>query len=338
MESLSKADRSTAFVFGREGDLLGKVSGQAIYGGASVLSRESLTTTSSQRVTTLTPDGSAESDIGYENIVEAATGDPAGGAAAMWFNSGVVDGVYSNRFVTSYPDAGVRTGFVPGVTRMVGHCGDRIYGIAQEAYIGTSGPPTENTLYEYAAETDPKPLHTWDFAEDFLPASRNAVCTPDGNFLLGLYASDESRKDRSGGVGLTLVRVNVHDGTRTQTSLEMVGISEDTRGGIIHLSGGRLHWLTADGKAVSADWDSDAPQVVVDWELPSKEIGSVTATESGELVILSKDTSWGIERFEITSGDPTSERISLSWLDSILGATTESGKSTYTSSGLAYIP
>ncbi|WP_433657253.1 hypothetical protein ACQPW1_37495 [Nocardia sp. CA-128927] len=337
LKGVNDRDRTSVFVFDDNGSLLGKVTGTAIYANKVLAAKSRIVTASSRKLATLTAASRVETPIDYEDIIETAVNDPASGAATMWFNSGADNGRYLNKYAMVRADGSSGTGSVTGHVRSATYCGERSFALVQESLIGTTGPATKNWLYELDGHGEPVVRGQWEHSQEVFPASRMSVCAGDGQTIFSLYSSPEAREDAASGPALTLVRNHVTDGTRTQTPLEMAGFNEQVRGDSMTLADGKILWINGDGEILSVPIDGSAA-VQREWRLPGwgdKTMASVADNTVSVIDFRGRPT---FAQYDLRAGTRTKGPVELPWLESTIGADTESRKNVYSVSDIAAIP
>ncbi|TSD99727.1 hypothetical protein FOS14_10705 [Skermania sp. ID1734] len=332
---MSKQDHTYIYAFDKDGLPIGKLQGGAIYDSQILASKKAVVTTASDSVTRLTTTSKAVTVVD-EDMVQAAVNDPATGRASIWFNSGVIDGRYSTRFVAIDTDAKTNRGLVPGMVLAAGYCRERLFVISEDRKATQATPSYRTVLYEISPAGKVVARGDWDYPEDFRPATRSIPCSPDGKTLSALYASHEARLSNSGDPGLSLVRIHTRDGARTESQLDMHGFSwRISRGSLID-AGDRLIWATIYGDILSVP-STGSNKVLLKWRLPANHLESridLTSTHVAQIDYREKPT---YTTYDLATGQRRFGPIDLPWLKPIVRSTTESGESTYTITDVAAI-
>lgn len=328
------SDKTTVFAFDKDGKVVGQVDGNAILYSQILAFDGKLVSASSDSVKTLTTESTFDVPI-HEDMIEAAVEDRESGRATLWFNSGIVDGNYSTRFVSINNDNAAHSGIVPGMVITSAYCGNSLFAVAEDQASVSWGQPAKSWLYEIAPGSQPVIKGEWEYPDGFRPVSREAACSPDGASILALFASNEAAATETGTPGLTLVRVNLSDGSREETELDMPGYTWRTPRGSVALLDGRLFWATTNGEILSVP-AAGSSQVTQVWKLPAGGINDHTISINGNTVtqVDYRNTPTYTE-YDLLTGTPTNGPLELPWLDPIIDSTTESGKATYTVTDVA---
>ena len=109
-ESTSDKDRSLLLVFDAAGDVVGRVDGPAIHASQVLARNGRVVMSTASFVATLTASTRSDHAIEGESFVQAAAMAPETNAATLWYNTGVVEDRYLNRYVSIGADDSVRTG------------------------------------------------------------------------------------------------------------------------------------------------------------------------------------------------------------------------------------
>ena len=334
LEAVDDQDRTTVYAFDESGSVLGQVEGNAIYGNNILTAAHKLVSASSRAVITLTDTARIETPIDYENIVQAAVNQQETGAATIWFNSGAAEGHYSNSFVSIDADNQAHSGSVPGIVRTSAYCDGRNFTVVNESFIGTTGDPTRNQLYELLPSGEPIVRAEWEHPSDFRPADVGSACSSDGQTILALYSSRETRKNERGDQGLTLVRINVSDGSRSETALDMPGYIWNVRRGTPTAIDDRLYWISGDGDVLSVDVTGSS-KVTREWTIPEGDAKTAVSVSGRTVTTVNYRGTPIFSEYDLLTGERRRSQIELPWLESIVGSETESGKNIYTISDVA---
>lgn len=328
MESVGQEDRSLLFVFDTDGKVVGRALGPAVSNNRVLAAGDRLVTSFADSVSAITEQTSAQFGIDRESIVQAAAMRPDGGASTIWYNTGIVNGEYVNRFASIGSDNSVRTGKVAGIAGTSSYCGKSNFTVVRQSFVGGGENPTKNWLYELGADNTPVVRGQWEYDPEFRPVTSTSPCTADGSEIVALYASDQTVTG-GGASGLTLVKIRIADGARTETALTMPGFTWETHRSSLTVLNDKLYWITRDGdvlsvpldgsKSVTKEWTLHAPQDKVALSVRGQTISAITYREKAEF-----------SRYDLESGHKSLGPIPLPWLDDIQGRETEGGANIYT--------
>ncbi|MDI9938596.1 MULTISPECIES: hypothetical protein [Rhodococcus] len=303
----STGGRTIVFVFDEKGNVLGRLEDEPIYANPVLASKQSLVTASGRAVTTLTSTSRIDVPVD-ESIVEAAANNPETGSATVWFNSG-----RTSNFVSVDADGQTHTGSVEGMVRTATYCGDRQFAVVRD--IIPAGDMTKHRLYELLPGGRLAVRGEWDLPVGVGPASRNPACAADGQSILALWrmSPTSSPPDHD----LALVRIDVTDGSQSETVLDMPGYAQNAWG-TTAVIGDRLYWLNQDGQVLSVAIEGP-PAVSLEWTIPDSE--EATTTVSGTTVTIVNSRGRPVfSQHDLITGNQTRDPIELPWLESIVGS------------------
>ncbi|GAF43705.1 hypothetical protein [Rhodococcus wratislaviensis] len=295
----STGGRAIVFVFDEGGNVLGRLEDEPIYANPVLASKQSLVTASGRAVTTLTSTSRIDVPVD-EGIVEAAANNPETGSATVWFNSG-----RTSNFVSVDADGQTRTGSVQGMVRTATYCGDRQFAVVRD--IIPTGEMTKHRLYELPPGGGLVVRGEWDLPVGVGPASRNPACAADGQSILALWRMPD----------LALVRIDVSDGSQSETVLDMPGFAQNAWG-TTAVVGDRLYWLNQDGQVLSVSTTGPSA-VALEWAIPDPD--KTTTTVSGTTVTVVNYRGRPVfSQHDLITGNQTRDPIELPWLESIVGS------------------
>ena len=287
------------FVFDEGGNVLGRLEDEPIYANPVLASKQSLVTASGRAVTTLTSTSRIDVPVD-EGIVEAAANNPETGSATVWFNSG-----RTSNFVSVDADGQTHTGSVQGMVRTATYCGDRQFAVVRD--IIPTGEMTKHRLYELPPGGGLVVRGEWDLPVGVGPASRNPACAADGQSILALWRMPD----------LALVRIDVSDGSQSETVLDMPGFAQNAWG-TTAVVGDRLYWLNQDGQVLSVSTTGPSA-VALEWAIPDPD--KTTTTVSGTTVTVVNYRGRPVfSQHDLITGNQTRDPIELPWLESIVGS------------------
>lgn len=329
-------DRTLVFTFDKQGAALGRIEGGAIYTARATSWNRGFAAATADSVITVTQGGRTSTAID-ENMVEGTAHDQRTGRTMFWFNTAQPDGPdipYRNNYVMTGPGQTFHSDSVPGMMHSAGHCGNRAYGVvAAFDAVAARSPTLAHQLYEMPIDGAPVKLSEWNFPEGFRAVSRTEACTADGNTLYNLYGSVEARRVPTTGSGLVLVRTDTTTGTHTETPIDMAGHPAATRADTFTLLDNTLYWIAQDGAVLSLPLDGPHKARKL-WTLPAEGDGhEVTVTGTTVAHIDYRDTPTYTE-YDLLTGHRTRDPVELPWLKPIVNSRTESGKTTYTVTGV----
>ncbi|MFD3510110.1 hypothetical protein [Nocardia sp. NPDC058666] len=326
-DAIGDKDRTRVFLFDAKGEVVSRLDGVAIANNRLLVSRQRLITVAGSSVTTLDGAGRFAVPIDAELIVQAAANDPRTGAATIWFNSGVIDDQYTNRYVSIGPDHTSRVGSVPGIVGSAGYCGDKHFAVVRQSYVGSSGAPTQQWLYAIPPNGDAVAVSEWRHDPGYRPIS-SATCTDRGEMLV-LYGSEELITNKSGGLSPTLVRIDTTNGSRTETPLDMPEYAWNTRPGALTIVEDRLYWITHENEVLSVGLDGSS-KVNKEWRLP--DLGEETsASVAGNTVsAINHRGTPTFTQYDLRTGRIIRESVTLPWLEPLEGSVSDSGGTIYT--------
>lgn len=333
---MSREDRTTVFTFDENGALLGRLQGGAIYDSQVLAAPQAIVTTSSDSVTKLSTSAKTSTAVD-EDMVQAAAIDPATGRASVFFNSGNVDGRYSNRFVSLGRDNTAVKGTLPGMALAVGYCADRLFVVAEKREgAAEDGRPYTSVLYEVSPTGSLTERTAWDYPAGLRPATRSLRCSPDGASLFTLYASAEARSSETGDPGMTLVRFTTTDGARTEIQLDMKGSTWRVSRGTLTYAHDRLYWSTLYGDILSVPVDGSA-KVTRHWRLPASHLRTKIELTPTTVAQVDYQGTPSYSTFDLVTGERKLGPISLPWLTAMVDSATESKETTYTITDIAVV-
>lgn len=316
---LFNENRALTFAFDGEGNVVGRLEGEDIYANQVLASKRNLVTVSARAVTTLTDTSRIEFPID-EHMVEAAANDPESGATTIWFNSG-----RESTFVSIDADNEARSGAVSGMVQTVAYCGNRHFAIADDLLTPTTDGLNSARLYEVLPSGGPVVRGEWREPIEFSPASRVSACAPDGRTLFALYRSPIAPDGTE--PGLTLIAIDVADGSRSETPLDMAGYKQATRRGSTVI-GDRLHWVSLDGDALSVSL-AGSPTVTREWTIPDAGEESATSVAGTTVTTIDNRTRPVFSQYDLRTGARTRGPVALPWLESVVDSRAESGNTFY---------
>ena len=295
----STGGRAIVFVFDEGGNVLGRLEDEPIYANPVLASKQSFVTASGRAVTTLTSTSRIDVPVD-EGIVEAAANNPETGSATVWFNSG-----RTSNFVSVDADGQTHTGSVQGMVRTATYCGDRQFAVVRD--IIPTGEMTKHRLYELPPGGGLVVRGEWDLPVGVGPASRNPACAADGQSILALWRMPD----------LALVRIDVSDGSQSETVLDMPGFAQNAWG-TTAVVGDRLYWLNQDGQVLSVSTTGPSA-VALEWAIPDPD--KTTTTVSGTTVTVVNYRGRPVfSQHDLITGNQTRDPIELPWLESIVGS------------------
>lgn len=332
LETLDAQDRATLYAFGSDGNLLGKASGRAIYSNSALSGNRAVFTTTSESVVTLTGSSRREVPIDGEKIVQSATIDNEVGNATFWYNTGVVNEDYINRFVsvTSNGDL-IGSGTVDGILATATYCNGNHYAIVRDSFYGSNGNPTGNRLYELREDGELEIRGEWDSPVAFEAASTSSVCTPDGKQLLSLYRTEPDGQTRS---RLFLVNTSTSNASRTESEIDLMGNDGSVRS--VSILNNRVYWVNSAGVVLSVP-TSGPTTVTKEFEIPGWSDDSVVSLDDDLLVVVNFEGVPQLSEYELDAFETPRRQVQLPWLDGIVGSPTESNRSVYVVSGVVSI-
>jgi hypothetical protein len=295
----STGGRTIVFVFDEKGNVLGRLEDEPIYANPVLASKQSLVTASGRAVTTLTSTSRIDVRVD-ESIVEAAANNPETGSATFWFNSG-----RTSNFVSVDADGQTHTGSVEGMVRTATYCGDRQFAVVGD--IIPSGDLVKHRLYELLPGGRPAVRGEWDFPVGAGAASRNPACAADGQSILALWSMPD----------LTLVRIDVSDGSQSENVLNIPGYAQ-TAWGTTAVVGDRLYWLNQDGQVLSVSTTGPSA-VALEWAIPDPDKTTTTVSGTTVTVVNYRDRPV-FSQHDLITGNQTRDPIELPWLESIVGS------------------
>ncbi|WP_135231542.1 hypothetical protein [Nocardia sp. CS682] len=326
MESVGQEDRSLLFVFGADGKVIGRDLGAAVSNNRVLAAGDRLVTSFADSVAAISEDASEQFGIDRESIVQSAAIQPEGGASTIWYNTGIVNGEYVNRFASIGADNSVRAGKVAGIVGTSSYCGKSNFAVVRQSVVGGENA-TKNWLYELGQDNTPVARGQWDYDPEFRPVTSTSPCTADGSEIVALYASEQTVTG-GGTTGLTLVKFRTADGTRTETALTMPGYTWETHRSSLAVLKDKLYWVTRDGDVLSVpldgsntvtkEWTVHGPQDKVALSVRGQTISAISYRENAEF-----------SQYDLASGRKSLGPIALAWLDDIQGSKTESGGNIY---------
>ena len=330
-------DHTSVFAFDAAGSLLGQVRGGAVDLSRVVSWRRGFTAATADSVITVT-DADRRSVGIDENIVEGAVRDPRSGRSLFWFNTGSPGGgPYRNNYVLSDPDAEPHVGTIPGIILVAAHCGSRAYAVVADIQAIGGGPTVTHRLYEFPVDGgEPVLRGSWEYPQDFSSTSRAVVCSADGAAIYGLFGPPEARRSATGAPGLVLVRIDTATGSRTESPVDMGGRAAAARPGTLTSVNGRLYWMAWDDGTVLSLGLTGESRVRAEWNLPVRGYAHhVTVTDTTVAHLDAEADPPTYAEYDLLTGKRTRDPIRLSWLSSIVGSRTESGKNFYIVTGVA---
>ena len=276
-------------------------------------------------VATLTASTRSDHAIEGESFVQAAAMAPETNAATLWYNTGVVEDRYLNRYVSIGADDSVRTGEVEGIVGTTAYCGDRNFAVVRQSLVGTQAEATKNWLYELPADGAPIVRGQWDYDPEFRPVASRSPCSVDGTSILALYASEETVTSGGNGPGLTLVRIDTAKGNRTETQLSMPDRTWSTHRGSLTVVEDRLYWITWNGEVLSVPLDGSSADVRDEWRLPAGGDKVMLSVRDRTVSAVDYKDHAHFTRYDLLTGHPIHDPIRLPWLDELYGKQTEGG-------------
>ncbi|WP_132473341.1 hypothetical protein [Rhodococcus sp. SMB37] len=328
VESIDEIDNSMVFAFDSNGEIVGRSEGQSIHSLQASISGRSAVVPFGDRVSILTENSSNEFPIERESIVQSVANAPSSGAVTIWFNSGISNGRYVNRFASVSADGSLKTGSVPGMVFSSVYCGDRNFALVRESYIGSTGNPEDNYLYELDGSGFPTVRAEWKYPSYFSSITPTGACTSDGKKFVSLYIwEDAISSDGSG--DLTLVQIDTETGVRSERPLDMSGHTWVTERSSLSIIGDRLYWITGDGEVMSSALEGSSG-VERKWIIPEWHDRVRVSVEGDKVSFLDFGNSPFYAEFDLISGNQTLDAIELPWLNEIAGSDTLSGKTQYT--------
>lgn len=329
----TEQDRTTLYAFDNEGSIVGKFAGNALYDSQILTHQGQVEMSFSDSVFTLTDSNIISTPIN-ENMIQAAVEDPNSAKSTMWFNSGYNEGKYINRFISKGPDGEVHQGEVPGLVLTSSYCGGKLYAIVQNGESVGWDRPYSTWLYEINPGQDPLIKGIWDYPNGLEPASRVATCSTDGKTMIALYASSETRSSHSGDPGLIMVKIETTDGSRKEFPLEMTGYEWYISRGAMTVKDDVLYWATVNGNILSVPISGET-QVTSNWNLPSGGLKSKISISGDTVAQIDYQDSPKFLQFNLFTGDEIHAAIELPWMKSLIGSSSQSGKSYYTVTDVA---
>ncbi|GAJ84641.1 hypothetical protein NBRGN_078_00030 [Nocardia brasiliensis NBRC 14402] len=326
LEAVGDEDRTMLFVFDQEGRVVGKAIGAAVSNSRVLAGSGRIVTSFADSVSALAGNGREQFGIERESIVQAAAGQPGSGAATIWYNTGVVNGEYVNRFVSIGAGEAMRAGQVAGIVGTTSYCGESNYAVVRQSFVGTEQNPTKNWLYALGANNTPVARGQWDYDPEFRPVTTTSACTEDGGELVTLYASEQTATGT--GTGLTLVRFRTADGARTETALHMPDFGWETHRGSLTVAHGKLYWITRNGDVLSVPLDG-TNTVAKEWTVHGPRDKVALSVHGPTVSAISYRGKAEYSRYELATGRRLAGPVALPWLDDIEGSETESGGSIY---------
>jgi hypothetical protein len=317
---LFNENRALTFAFDGNGNVVGRVEGEDIYANQVLASTRNLVTVSARAVTTLTDTSRIEFPID-EHMVEAAANDPESGATTIWFNSG-----RESAFVSIGADNEASSGTVSGMVQTVTYCGDRHFAIANDLLTPTTDGLNTARLYELLPSGEPVVRSEWREPIEFSPASRASACAADGRTLVALYRSPIAPDGTE--AGLTMVAIDVTDGSRSETPLDMPGYTQGIRRGSTVI-GDRLYWASLDGSVLSVSLVG-SPAVAREWTIPDSGEESDASVSGTTVTTIDHRTRPVFSQYDLRTGARTKGPVALPWLESIVDSKAESGNTDYT--------
>lgn len=327
-ESTTDKDRSLLFMFDAAGDVVGRLDGAAIHGSRVLAGNGRAVMSTASFVATLTASARSDHAIEGEWFVQAAAMTPGSTAATLWYNTGVVEDRYVNRYVSIGADDSVQTGQVEGIVGTSAYCGDRNFAVVRQSLVGTQTDATRNWLYELPADGVPIVRGQWDYDPEFRPVASTSPCSGDGTSILALYASEEAVTSSGNGPGLTLVRIDTANGRRTETQLSMPGRTWSTHRSSLTVVDDRLYWVTWNGEVLSVPLDG-SPSVREEWRLPAGGDKVMLSVRDRIVSAVNYQDRAHFTRYDLLTGRPLHAPIQLPWLDDLYGKETEGGGTFY---------
>ncbi|WP_280407279.1 hypothetical protein [Nocardia brasiliensis] len=326
LESVGREDRTMLFVFDQGGQVVGKALGPAVSNNRVLADAGRIVTSFADSVSALAGNGREQFEIERESIVQAAAGQPGSGAATIWYNTGVVNGEYVNRFVSVGPDNAMRTGQVAGIVGTTSYCGESNFAVVRQSFVGTEHNPTKNWLYALGDDSAPVVRGQWDHDPEFRPVTTTSACTEDGGELVALYASEQTAT--GAGTGLTLVKFRTADGARSETPLHMPDLGWETHRASLTVAHGKLYWITRNGEVLSVPLDG-TNTVTKEWTVHGPRDKVALSVHGSTVSALSYRGKAEYSRYELATGHRLAGPVALPWLDDVEGSETESGGSIY---------
>ncbi|MHA4854390.1 hypothetical protein L1080_033375 [Rhodococcus sp. MSC1_016] len=323
----SSGGRTLVFVFDESGNVVGRMENGRVDGNQVVASHHNVVTASSRAVTTLTDTARIDTPI-TEHTVASISNNPDSGATTIWFNSG-----RSNNYVSVSAEHWILQGSVPGMVRTTAYCGDRHFAVVDNWQAVDA--PIPNRLYELPPGGELVVRGEWDSPSDYGPASRTSVCSPDGQSILALYGTYRYGMDETVGPAMTLVTIDVVDGSRIETPLVM----PEARGGVIRgtmaVMGDRLFWLNEDADVLSVPV-AGSPTVTHEWTIPEGADATVSSVSGSVVTAVNYKGRPVFSQYDLLTGNALRDPIELPWLESIVGS--PAGDTTYAISSVTATP